>query len=265
MAIFDRFMPEVVFHAAAHKHVPLMEQNPIEAVTNNIFGTANALAACETYDVKQCVLVSTDKAVRPVNVMGATKRIAELLLLESARRTSRAYSIVRFGNVLGSRGSVVPIFQNQIATGGPVTVTHPEMKRYFMTVPEAVHLIIRASALSKGGEVFVLEMGEQVKIVDLARDMIRLSGLEVGRDIDVVFTGIRPGEKLEEELFFSAETHQRTADELILVAQNDAEVLPKTISAHLADLKGIVTKGNEAELLTAIRQILPEFQVVKKA
>jgi FlaA1/EpsC-like NDP-sugar epimerase len=259
--LFDCFTPEVVFHAAAHKHVPLMEQNPVEAVTNNVFGTANVLAACEALGVARCVLVSTDKAVRPVNVMGATKRLAELLLLDAARRTGRAYAVVRFGNVLGSRGSVAPIFQSQIAAGGPVTVTHPEMKRYFMTIPEAVQLILRAGALGKGGEVFVLDMGEQVKIADLARDMIRLSGLEVGRDIDIVFTGIRPGEKLEEELFFDTEAHQPTTDELIFVAQDDANPLPNGFQTALVDLETCAGNGDEKAMLAVVQQLIPEFQL----
>jgi len=210
--LFDRWQPEVVFHTAAHKHVPLMESNIEEAVTNNILGTDNVVKSALTHDVPRLVMISTDKAIRPVNIMGATKRIAEMLVLDAARRHNRAFTVVRFGNVLGSRGSVVPRFKRQIASGGPVTVTHPEMKRYFMTIPEAVHLVLQASTLSEGGENYILDMGQPVKILDLAEDLIRLSGLEPGTDIEIVFSGIRPGEKLSEDLWdkgfaYSPTTH----------------------------------------------------------
>lgn len=208
--VFKQYRPEIVFHAAAHKHVPLMEMNVSEAVANNVEGTRNVVDVCNLSDVKRLVMISTDKAIRPVNVMGATKRLAEMIVLDSARRTGRSYSVVRFGNVLGSRGSVVPLFKRQIARGGPVTVTHPEMKRYFMTIPEAVHLVLQASALGQGGEVFVLNMGQQVRILDLAEDLIRLTGLEPGRDIEIVFTGIRPGEKLSEDLWDEGHTFAKT-------------------------------------------------------
>jgi FlaA1/EpsC-like NDP-sugar epimerase len=194
--IFDRWQPEIVFHAAAHKHVPLMESNIEEAITNNIMGTTNIVEAALKHNVQRLVMISTDKASRPVSVMGATKRIAEMLVLDAAHQHQCAFTVVRFGNVLGSRGSVVPRFKRQIAEGGPVTVTHPEMKRYFMTIPEAVHLVLQASTMSKGGENYILEMGQPVKILDLAEDLIRLSGLEPGKDIEIVFSGIRPGEKL---------------------------------------------------------------------
>ncbi|MDO8755054.1 MAG: nucleoside-diphosphate sugar epimerase/dehydratase, partial [Anaerolineales bacterium] len=190
--MFRLHQPQVVFHAAAHKHVPLMEANVEEAVTNNVLGTRNVVETANRYEVERLVLISTDKAVRPVSIMGATKRLAEMVLLDSAQRSGCAYSVVRFGNVLGSRGSVVPLFKNQIARGGPVTVTHPEMHRYFMTIPEAVHLVLQAASMGQGGEVFMLNMGQQVRILDLAEDLIKLSGLEPQRDIEITFTGIRP-------------------------------------------------------------------------
>jgi FlaA1/EpsC-like NDP-sugar epimerase len=199
--VIDNFNPQLIFHAAAHKHVPLMEINVEEAVTNNVIGTRNLVEVALNNDIDRLVLISTDKAIRPSSVMGATKRLAELLVLEAAHRSGKAYSVVRFGNVLGSRGSVIPLFKRQIASGGPVTVTHPDMERYFMTIPEAVHLVLQAAAMGHGGEVFVLRMGEQVRIMQLADDLIRLSGLEPEKDIDIVFTGIRPGEKLSEDLW----------------------------------------------------------------
>ena len=199
--VFEKHKPDVVFHAAAHKHVPLMEMNVEEAVLNNVRGTQNVVKICEKFNVKRLVMISTDKAIKPVNVMGATKRFSEMVVLDAAKRTGNAYSVVRFGNVLGSRGSVVPLFKRQIAKGGPVTITHPDMKRYFMTIPEAVYLVLQAAGMSKGGEMYVLNMGQQVKIVDLAEDLIRLSGLEPGKDIEIAFTGIRPGEKLSEDLW----------------------------------------------------------------
>jgi FlaA1/EpsC-like NDP-sugar epimerase len=218
-AVFARFRPGAVFHAAAHKHVPLMEANPEEAVTNNVGGTRTVLAAAERWETAHFVLVSTDKAVRPTNVMGMSKRLAEELVRASAVRTGRNFVSVRFGNVLGSRGSVIPTFQAQIAAGGPVRVTDPGMTRYFMTIPEAVQLLLQAVPLGRGGETFVLDMGQPVRIVDLARDLIELSGLEVDRDIRIEFTGLRPGEKLFEELFFDSEHHCRTVHQKIFVAR----------------------------------------------
>lgn len=251
-ALFARFQPEIVFHAAAHKHVPLMEDNPEEAVTNNVLGTRNLLELAERHAVDHFIMISTDKAVHPSSVMGATKRVAERLVQDVACRTGRCYVAVRFGNVLGSRGSVVPFFQEQIAHGGPITVTHPEVKRYFMTIPEAVQLVLQAAVLGQGGEIFVLDMGEPVKIVDLARDLIRLAGLREGKDIEIVFTGLRPGEKLFEELFLEGEIYHRTAHEKIFVSQNGVcESAPERI-AQVEQLIAVAHRGDAAE----VRQLL---------
>jgi FlaA1/EpsC-like NDP-sugar epimerase len=200
-SVFQAHQPQVVFHTAAHKHVPLMEANPVEAVTNNIIGTRNIVQASLDFSVERFVLISTDKAVRPSSIYGGTKRLAEMIVLDAAHTTKRAFTVVRFGNVLGSRGSIIPIFKQQIVHGGPITITHPDMHRFFMTIPEAVYLVLQAASMESGGEVFVLNMGQPVRILDLAEDLIRLSGLEPGRDIEIVFTGIRRGEKLTEDLW----------------------------------------------------------------
>jgi len=260
--ILTRYRPVVIFHAAAHKHVPLMEDNVAEAVMNNIFGTRSLLRAAESHGVARFVSISTDKAVNPVNMMGATKRLSELLVQDVARRTGRAYVVVRFGNVLGSRGSVVPLFQHQIAAGGPVTVTHPEMRRYFMTIPEAVQLVIQAAALGQGGEIFVLDMGEQVRVVDLATELIHLSGLEPGRDIEIVFTGPRPGEKLSEMLFAESEEPRPTRHEKILVAHGNNTWDSETLSRHLQELE-MLARGGEADRICAkMQEIVPEYRLL---
>ncbi|MBN1921634.1 MAG: polysaccharide biosynthesis protein [Anaerolineae bacterium] len=253
--IFERFQPEVIFHAAAHKHVPLMEDNPEEAVTNNVLGTRNLLDLAESHAVEVFVMISTDKAVRPTSVMGATKRVAEQLVQAAAHRTGRCFVAVRFGNVLGSRGSVVPYFQEQIERGGPVTVTHPEIKRFFMTIPEAVQLVLQAAILGRGGEIFVLDMGEPVKIVDLARDLIRLAGLREGQDIEIVFTGLRPGEKLFEELFLKEETHHRTAHEKVFVSQNGVCAFTDEKAAQIQKLIEAAYAGDSAVMLDLLHTL----------
>ena len=246
--------PYSVFHAAAHKHVPLMEANVAEAVLNNVLGTQNVVSLCAEYDVKHFVLISTDKAVRPTSVMGATKRIAEHVVHQVAMEKQSSYVAVRFGNVLGSRGSVVPTFMRQIAEGGPVTITHPDMTRYFMTIPEAVQLVLQAAALGKEGEVFVLDMGEPVRVFDLATDLIRLSGLEPNVDIEVRFTGARPGEKLFEELFFKGADVTPTVHPKILRAR-DAEATPQ----HVADIAALIRAARENRSAGKIRRLILEL------
>jgi FlaA1/EpsC-like NDP-sugar epimerase len=256
--VMQLYTPHAVFHAAAHKHVPLMEHNVVEAVTNNICGTKNVVDAAIAAGVHHLVLISTDKAVRPTNVMGATKRVAEHLVRHAAHAHGRNFVAVRFGNVLGSQGSVVPIFARQIKDGGPVTVTHPEMRRYFMTIPEAVQLVLQAGALGRGGELFMLDMGEPVRVVDLARDMIRLSGLEEGADIQIKFTGIRPGEKLYEEMFFSDEHAEPTAHPKVLRARNGKPTRSE-IGAIEALIVAAETDADDRTLRRALSLAVPEF------
>ena len=258
-AVFRVHKPHAVFHAAAHKHVPLMEDNVIEAITNNIFGTLNVVDAALEAGCEHFVFISTDKAVRPTSVMGATKRIAELIVQRAASKHDRNFVSVRFGNVLGSRGSVVPTFLRQIRAGGPVTVTHPEMQRYFMTIPEAVQLVLQAGALGRGGEVFLLDMGDPIRIVDIATDLIRLSGLAVGRDIEIKFTGMRPGEKLYEEMFFSAENVVATNHPKVLRARNG--ILPEGIMRRIEALVSAAEAEHpDDELKQLLRNLLPDFR-----
>jgi FlaA1/EpsC-like NDP-sugar epimerase len=249
--------PFSVFHAAAHKHVPLMEANVTEAILNNIVGTQNTVTLASEVEAEHFVLISTDKAVRSTSVMGATKRIAELVVHEVASNHHSGYVSVRFGNVLGSRGSVVPIFTRQIADGGPVTITHPEMTRYFMTIPEAVQLVLQAAALGERGEVFVLDMGEPVKVMDLACDLIRLSGLEVHRDIEIKFTGARPGEKLSEELFFSSSTASPTVHPKILRSRESYGDTPRDAINTL--VQAATTNVPQRELRRLISAVVPEY------
>ena len=217
--VFAEYRPDVVFHAAAHKHVPLMEDNPVEAIKNNVFGTLNMVECADKYNTSRFILISTDKAVNPTSVMGATKRIAEMIIQAAAKSSKTKFAAVRFGNVLGSKGSVIPLFKKQIEQGGPVTVTHPEMTRYFMTIPEAVQLVIQAGAMAEGGEIFVLDMGEPVNIYELARNLIKLSGYKPDEDIKIVFTGLRPGEKMHEELFMKEEILTATKHDKIFIAK----------------------------------------------
>ena len=271
-AIFEQTKPQVIFHAAAHKHVPMMEANCEDAISNNVGGTRALVQLAERFDVERFVLISSDKAVNPTNVMGVTKRVSEKIVQAVAQRTGRPYVAVRFGNVLGSRGSVVPTFREQIARGGPVTVTHPEVTRYFMTIPEAVQLVLQAATLA-GTEcqngVFVLDMGKPIKIVDLARDLIELSGKEVGQDIEIVFTGLRPGEKLFEELFRNGEDYRRTRHAKIFVAHgkpSNAGSAAQSGNTDEADLNKLVDqllqkaeKGQPQEIRRLLKEIVPNY------
>ena len=256
--VFDRIRPQVVFHAAAHKHVPLMEDNPEEAVTNNIVGTRCVVDAAIRSGVERLVLISTDKAVSPTSVMGASKRIAELIVRQAAQRTGRAFVSVRFGNVLGSRGSVVNTFKKQIERGGPITVTHPEMTRFFMTIPEAVHLVLQASALGKGGELFVLDMGQPVRIVDLAEDLIKLSGLTTD-DIPIVFSGVRAGEKMHEALFEEGRSGKPTLHPEVLEVVGDDEVDLNRLDDVLSSLDDAARRGDAAAVYQLMAILIPGF------
>ncbi len=259
--IFKTYQPQVVFHAAAHKHVPLMEINVEEAVTNNVSGTRNVVETASKHKVERVVFISTDKAVNPISIMGATKRLAEMIVLDTAHKNHVAYSVVRFGNVLGSRGSVVPIFKNQIARGGPITLTHPDMQRYFMTIPEAVHLVLQAASMGKGGEVFMLNMGEQIRILDLAEDLIRLSGLEPHRDIEIKFTGVRSGEKLKEELFEDGMNFEKTAHAEIFRMMDEEKVDSASLADVLNRLEDLALHSQRGQLIQTINNFLPSGSV----
>ena len=257
--IFEQYKPDLVFHAAAHKHVPLMEYSPCEAIKNNVFGTMNVASEANRSGVKRMVLISTDKAVRPTNIMGASKRICEMVIQTYNQRSKTEYVAVRFGNVLGSNGSVVPLFKQQIREGGPVTVTHPDIIRYFMTIPEAVSLVLQAGAYAQGGEIFILDMGEPVKILDLAENMIRLSGLVPGEDIEIKFTGLRPGEKLYEELLIDDDNKKETANKRIFIGQpikiDEAEFDEKMKELEKA------TFSEDENIRLVVKKLVPEYTI----
>lgn len=257
--IFEQYKPDLVFHAAAHKHVPLMEYSPCEAIKNNVFGTMNVASEANRSGVKRMVLISTDKAVRPTNIMGASKRICEMVIQTYNQRSKTEYVAVRFGNVLGSNGSVVPLFKQQIREGGPVTVTHPDIIRYFITIPEAVSLVLQAGAYAQGGEIFILDMGEPVKILDLAENMIRLSGLVPGEDIEIKFTGLRPGEKLYEELLIDDDNKKETANKRIFIGQpikiDEAEFDEKMKELEKA------TFSEDENIRQVVKKLVPEYTI----
>ena len=256
--IFDEYRPNVVVHAAAHKHVPLMEVSPNEAIKNNVFGTLKTVRAADESGVEKFVLISTDKAVNPTNIMGATKRICEMIVQTYNKRSKTEFVAVRFGNVLGSNGSVIPLFRRQIEEGGPVTVTHPDIIRYFMTIPEAVSLVLQAGAYAMGGEIFVLDMGEPVKILSLAENMIRLSGYVPYRDIDIKFTGLRPGEKLYEELLMKEEGMRDTANKLIFIGK-PIDMDEEKFMEDLSELYRVVLTEPD-NIRTLVKKIVPTYK-----
>ncbi len=255
--IFETYQPEIIYHAAAHKHVPLMEDSPNEAIKNNVLGTWKIVQAADRYHVKRFVMISTDKAVNPTNIMGASKRICEMIIQTYNRRSKTEYVAVRFGNVLGSNGSVIPLFKKQIERGGPVTVTHPDIVRYFMTIPEAVSLVLQAGAYAKGGEIFVLDMGEPVRILDLAKNLILLSGHKPDEDIPIVFTGLRPGEKLYEEMLMEEEGLQETANNLIHIGK-PIEMDEECFLEQLQELKEYVVTEPE-DIREWVKRIVPTY------
>lgn len=256
--LFEQYHPDIVYHAAAHKHVPLMEDSPCEAVKNNVFGTLNVVRAADKYGTKRFILISTDKAVNPTNVMGATKRMCEMIVQSYNKKSNTEYVAVRFGNVLGSNGSVIPLFKKQIKAGGPVTVTHPDIIRYFMTIPEAVSLVLQAGAYAKGGEIFVLDMGEPVKIDDMARNLIKLSGYEPDIDIKIEYTGLRPGEKLYEELLMKEEGMQDTPNKLIHIGK-PIELDEEKFFNQLVHLKEVAYQDS-TDIRKDIKEIVDTYQ-----
>jgi FlaA1/EpsC-like NDP-sugar epimerase len=258
--IFGKYKPQIVFHAAAHKHVPLMELNPLEALKNNIFGTRNLLEAAAENETESFVTISTDKAVNPENIMGASKRVAEFLTYNMNRINHTRFTTVRFGNVLGSNGSVVQIFKEQLSRGGPLTVTHPEIKRFFMLIPEAVQLVLIAAASGKGGDIFVLDMGEQIKIVDLAENLIRLSGFIPHEDIKIEYTGLRPGEKMYEELFDDSEEVAPTSNEKLRLAIPKCVPSNEEINRLLGELEHMIIKNSVEEAVSVVQKIVPGFR-----
>ena len=259
-SVFETYNPYLVFHAAAHKHVPLMENSPLEAIKNNVFGTYNVANCADKYKARKMILISTDKAVNPTNIMGATKRLCEMIIQVKNKTSKTEYAAVRFGNVLGSNGSVVPLFKKQIAEGGPVTVTHRDIIRYFMTIPEAAQLVLQAMSYAKGGEIFVLDMGEPVKIYDLAVSLIKLSGYEPDIDIPIVFTGLRPGEKLYEELLMKEEGLQKTENKKIFIGE-PTQLDEKDILEKLAKLKKLIENEETPieEIKDTIQEVVPTY------
>lgn len=260
-SVMKKYHPEIVFHAAAHKHVPLMEDSPNEAIKNNVFGTYKTASAAGRNHVKKFVLISTDKAVNPTNIMGASKRMCEMIVQTLNHFYATDFVAVRFGNVLGSNGSVIPLFKKQIAAGGPVTVTHPDIIRYFMTIPEAVSLVLQAGAYAKGGEIFVLDMGEPVKIADLAKNLIRLSGYKLGEDIEIKYTGLRPGEKLYEELLMDEEGLQDTENKLIHIGK-PIEIDEEKFMHQLIKLRDATNEDSDA-ICAMVKEIVPTYQMPK--
>lgn len=263
--VFKKYNPYVVFHAAAHKHVPLMEGSPLEAIKNNVYGTYNVVNCCDKYNVKRCVLISTDKAVNPTNIMGATKRMCEMIIQAKDKESKTEYVAVRFGNVLGSNGSVVPLFKKQIAKGGPVTVTHKDITRFFMTIPEAVQLVLQATTYAKGGEIFVLDMGEPVKIYDLAVSLIKLSGFQPDIDIPIKITGLRPGEKLYEEILMSEEGLKSTKHSKIFIAK-PSKITMQDIEKKLEVLDGLIKDEDTTieEIKKNMKKVVPTYKERKK-
>lgn len=255
--VFDKYHPSAVFHAAAHKHVPLMEACPREAIKNNVFGTLNVVRLAERHQVERFIFISTDKAVNPTSVMGATKRMGEMVMQYYARASKTVFAAVRFGNVLGSNGSVIPLFQRQIAAGGPVTVTHPDIERYFMTIPEASRLVIQAGGMAKGGEIFILDMGEPVKIVDLARGLIQLQGLVPDKDIKIEFVGLREGEKMYEELLMDEESTLPTTNRSIMISTGQ-EISYEEVAAKLDELRDVLG-GTDEEAVAVLEEAVPTY------
>lgn len=258
--IFRTYHPQIVYHAAAHKHVPLMEDSPNEAIKNNVIGTWITVLAADKYGVERFVLISTDKAVNPTNIMGASKRICEMIIQTYNNRSKTEFVAVRFGNVLGSNGSVIPLFRKQIEAGGPVTVTHPDIIRYFMTIPEAVSLVLQAGAYAKGGEIFVLDMGQPIKILTLAENLIRLSGYKPYEDIDIQFTGLRPGEKLYEELLMDEEGLQETENKLIHIGK-PIDIDEEKFLQQLEELKKVCLM-EPVEIRKLVQEIVPTYNPI---
>ena len=256
--LFDTYKPDVVFHAAAHKHVPLMETSPQEAIRNNVFGTLNLVRAADAHGVKKFIQISTDKAVNPTSVMGASKRLCEMIVQSMAMCSETTFAAVRFGNVLGSNGSVIPLFKRQIENGGPVTITDKRIIRYFMTIPEAAQLVLEAGSMAKQNELFVLDMGQPVKILDLAENLVRLSGYEPYRDIDIIETGLRPGEKLYEELLIASRDIEKTENEKIFV-EHQPVVTPEELAEKLEILRAALEKDPSA-IRSALHRVVPTFR-----